>query len=95
MHTFPHLVNGPIDERRLLQSSGKLIEEGLPRGAVRRQRTAFRILQSRHKALEDIVNAYQDNQHSLYSCLNVGRYYANLERAVGSYRRIQILTPSA
>lgn len=93
MYMFPTFVNGPIDEQKLLQMSGGLLQDGLPKGASRRQCRLFESLQLRHTALESIVSAYQGSGKSMP--LKMGRYYANLERAVGAYRSIQILTPSA
>lgn len=95
MHSFPHLVNGPINEQQLLGVSGQLIEQGLPDNASSSQIRQFNILQRRHVALQSLVDAYKDNRRSVLACLLVGRYYANLERAIGTYRSVSILARSA
>lgn len=95
MHSFPYLVNGPINEQQLLKLSGELIEEGLPEDATPSQTRRFNILQRRHLALQALVDAYESNQRSMFTCLLAGRYYANLERALGAYRHIQILSRTA
>lgn len=91
MYHFPYLENGPINEQALLKISRQHLEDGLPENPSPRQSKAFRILGLRHEALEAIVVAYRDGIRSRKSPLVVGRYYANLERAIGTYRNAQIL----
>ena len=92
MNAFPYLVNRPINEQHLLQMSGRPIEEGLPEDVTPRLISQFNILQERHLALQTLVDAYEGTQRSMFTCLLAGRYYANLERALGGYRSALILT---
>lgn len=95
MYNFPFLENGPINEQALLEISRQHLEYGLPENPSPRQSKAFRILGRRHEALETIVDAYNGGNRSPKSPFVIGRYYANLERAIGTYRNAQILAQRA